>query len=52
MCAGECVSGALAWQDLYTIAQEVGFAQPRLVTAKVVDTSKFKDLLGQVKVTC
>ncbi|XP_008104775.2 arsenite methyltransferase isoform X2 [Anolis carolinensis] len=30
---GECLAGALWWQDLYNIAKEVGFQPPRLVTA-------------------
>uniref|UniRef100_A0A8D0BIM2 Arsenite methyltransferase n=1 Tax=Salvator merianae TaxID=96440 RepID=A0A8D0BIM2_SALMN len=30
---GECLGGALWWQDLYRIAEEVGFQPPRLVTS-------------------
>ena len=33
MCLGECISGALWWEDLYSIAKEVGFCCPMLVTA-------------------
>ena len=44
---GECLAGALHWEDLYRVVQQVGFSQPRLVGAKMVDVSKFKDILGQ-----
>lgn len=30
---GECLAGALYWKDLYSIAEEVGFSPPCLVTA-------------------
>ncbi|XP_058841247.1 arsenite methyltransferase [Acipenser ruthenus] len=30
---GECLGGALWWEDLVRLAQEVGFSPPRLVTA-------------------
>ncbi|XP_015275600.1 PREDICTED: arsenite methyltransferase [Gekko japonicus] len=30
---GECLGGALWWEDLYKIAEDVGFLPPRLVTA-------------------
>uniref|UniRef100_A0A6I8NG46 Arsenite methyltransferase n=1 Tax=Ornithorhynchus anatinus TaxID=9258 RepID=A0A6I8NG46_ORNAN len=30
---GECIGGALFWKDLFTIAQEIGFCPPRLVSA-------------------
>ncbi|XP_065828239.1 arsenite methyltransferase-like [Oscarella lobularis] len=30
---GECVSGAMVWSELVQYAQEVGFEEPRLVTA-------------------
>ncbi|KAM8924809.1 arsenite methyltransferase [Pelodytes ibericus] len=31
---GECISGALYWEDLFKIAEEIGFSAPRLVTAR------------------
>ncbi|KAK7091931.1 arsenite methyltransferase-like [Littorina saxatilis] len=43
---GECISGALQWEELYSTAKQVGFSQPRLVSGKMVDVSKFKDVLG------
>ncbi|NXC79357.1 AS3MT methyltransferase, partial [Cercotrichas coryphoeus] len=33
---GECLAGALYWRDLYSIAEEVGFSPPRLVTASPI----------------
>ncbi|XP_056350480.1 arsenite methyltransferase isoform X2 [Oenanthe melanoleuca] len=33
---GECLAGALYWRDLYSIAEEVGFSTPRLVTASPI----------------
>ncbi|NXO77522.1 AS3MT methyltransferase, partial [Sitta europaea] len=30
---GECLGGALYWEDLYSIAEEMGFSPPCLVTA-------------------
>ncbi|KFO86704.1 Arsenite methyltransferase, partial [Buceros rhinoceros silvestris] len=33
---GECLAGALYWKDLYSIAEEVGFSPPCLVTASPV----------------
>lgn len=44
---GECISGALWWEDLIRLAQEVGFCTPRLVTASVitVDNPELEKLL-------
>ncbi|POI21606.1 hypothetical protein CIB84_014647 [Bambusicola thoracicus] len=36
---GECLAGALFWRDLYSIAQEVGFSPPCLVTASPITVS-------------
>ncbi|XP_015488478.1 arsenite methyltransferase isoform X2 [Parus major] len=33
---GECLGGALYWKDLYSIAEEVGFSPPCLVTASPI----------------
>jgi len=33
---GECLSGALWWEDLLQLAEEVGFSPPRLVTATAI----------------
>uniref|UniRef100_A0AAY4EYL2 Arsenite methyltransferase n=1 Tax=Denticeps clupeoides TaxID=299321 RepID=A0AAY4EYL2_9TELE len=33
---GECLGGALWWEDLVCLAEEVGFSTPRLVTARVI----------------
>ncbi|NXR01785.1 AS3MT methyltransferase, partial [Sagittarius serpentarius] len=33
---GECLGGALYWRDLYSIAEEVGFRPPCLVTASPI----------------
>ena len=45
--AGECLAGALHWEDLHKEVQQMGFSQPRLVRAKMVDVSRFTDILGQ-----
>ncbi|XP_015722724.1 arsenite methyltransferase isoform X2 [Coturnix japonica] len=36
---GECLAGALFWRDLYSIAKEVGFSPPCLVTASPITIS-------------
>ncbi|XP_053712775.1 arsenite methyltransferase-like [Synchiropus splendidus] len=48
---GECLGGALWWQDLVRLAEEVGFAPPRMVTASVitVDNKELQDVLGDYK---
>ncbi|KAM4749962.1 arsenite methyltransferase [Anableps anableps] len=48
---GECLGGALWWKDLLQLADEVGFSQPRLVTASVVavDNKELQDILGDFK---
>lgn len=45
--SGECLAGALFWGDLYSIAEEVGFSPPRLVTASPI-TIGDKELEGVV----
>ncbi|XP_066047099.1 arsenite methyltransferase isoform X2 [Chamaea fasciata] len=42
---GECLAGALDWRDLYSIAEEVGFSPPCLVTASPITISN-KELEG------
>lgn len=34
---GECLSGALYWQDFMTLAKKVGFKDPRLVSDRVIN---------------
>ncbi|XP_040003295.1 arsenite methyltransferase isoform X2 [Xiphias gladius] len=48
---GECLGGALWWQDLLRLAEEVGFSPPRLVTANVITVGNkdLQDILGNFK---
>ncbi|XP_059904280.1 arsenite methyltransferase isoform X1 [Gadus macrocephalus] len=48
---GECISGALWWEDLLQLAGAVGFSAPRLVTAKpvTVDNSELQSILGDFR---
>ncbi|TRY92328.1 hypothetical protein DNTS_029285 [Danionella cerebrum] len=48
---GECISGALWWEDLIRLAEEVGFCKPRLVTASIitVENVELENLLGDYK---
>ncbi|XP_016362701.1 arsenite methyltransferase-like [Sinocyclocheilus anshuiensis] len=48
---GECLSGALWWEDLIRLAEEVGFCKPRLVTASIitVGNKELEKLLGNYK---
>ncbi|XP_056624076.1 arsenite methyltransferase [Triplophysa dalaica] len=48
---GECLSGALWWEDLIRLAEEVGFSKPRLVTAAIitVGNKELEKLLGDYK---
>lgn len=48
---GECIGGALWWEDLIQLAEEVGFSRPRLVTASIitVDNKELLDILGDFK---
>ena len=34
---GECISGALWWKDLVTLAKDLGFSTPRLVSSSVME---------------
>lgn len=47
--SGECLSGALWWEDLVRLAEEVGFCKPRLVTASVISVGnqELEKLLGK-----
>ncbi|XP_053548437.1 arsenite methyltransferase isoform X2 [Bombina bombina] len=48
---GECISGALWWEDLFSIAKEMGFTAPRLVTASyiTVNNKELEDAIGNYK---
>ncbi|KAM4703445.1 BLOC-1-related complex subunit 7 isoform 1-T1 [Rhinophrynus dorsalis] len=48
---GECLSGALYWDDLLRIAEEIGFSPPRLVTSKyiTVGNKKLEEAVGDYK---
>ncbi|XP_029909847.1 arsenite methyltransferase [Myripristis murdjan] len=48
---GECIGGALWWEDLLLLAEQVGFSPPRLVTASLitVDNKELQDILGEFK---
>ncbi|XP_030636261.1 arsenite methyltransferase [Chanos chanos] len=48
---GECLSGALWWEDLMQLAADVGFSPPRLVTASpvTVGNKELEKLLGDYK---
>lgn len=48
---GECIAGALWWEELYNLADEVGFSQPRLVSASPIDVQapELKQILGTSK---
>ncbi|KAK3607321.1 hypothetical protein CHS0354_018805 [Potamilus streckersoni] len=48
---GEGLSGALYWKELYSLAKEIGFSQPRLVMASpmLVDQEDFRQKLGGIK---
>ncbi|XP_028254053.1 arsenite methyltransferase [Parambassis ranga] len=48
---GECLGGALWWEDLLRLAEDVGFCPPRLVTASIVtvDNKELQDILGDFR---
>ncbi|XP_072280087.1 arsenite methyltransferase-like [Pyxicephalus adspersus] len=48
---GECISGALCWEELYQIAEEIGFSPPRLVTSSyiTVNNKDLEEILGDYK---
>ncbi|XP_060097734.1 arsenite methyltransferase isoform X1 [Heteronotia binoei] len=45
---GECLGGALWWEDLYKIAEDVGFLPPRLVTASriTINNKELESVVG------
>ena len=47
---GECLSGALYWNDFLTIARGVGFADPRLVESRrlAINDAEVKALIGHI----
>ena len=48
---GECLSGALYWNDFLNLAKKCGFTDPRLVTNKpiTVNNSKLQEKLGDIE---
>lgn len=48
-CLGECLGGALWWEDLYKIAEDVGFLPPRLVTTSriTINNKELESLVGE-----
>ncbi len=47
---GECLSGALYWNDFLTLAKEAGFADPRLVEDRVltIENPEIEAKLGEI----
>lgn len=48
---GECLSGALYWNDFLTVSKKVGFVDPRSVESKpiTVDNKELEGKLGNIK---
>ncbi len=48
---GECLSGALYWNDFLTIAKEAGFKDPRLVDSRplVIENKSIKEKISHIK---
>jgi ubiquinone/menaquinone biosynthesis C-methylase UbiE len=48
---GECLGGALYYRDFETIAKKVGFADPRIISRKLIniDNPKIKDMIGNIQ---
>ena len=48
---GECLGGALYWNDFHNISKQAGFADPRLVTDRPlsVDNALLQEKLGEAK---
>ena len=46
---GECISGALAWQELMELSCQVGFAPPILVDVApiAIEDPKLKEVVGK-----
>jgi hypothetical protein len=53
MLYGECLSGALYWNDFENLAKKVGFTEPRLVSSRAItiDNDELAKRLGGVKFT-
>lgn len=47
---GECISGALHWKEIFSLAKKIGFEMPRTVSAKVVEVEKpeLKEVVGKI----
>ncbi|WP_085298219.1 methyltransferase domain-containing protein [Cognaticolwellia mytili] len=50
---GECLSGALYWNDFENLAKTVGFVEPRLVNSRAItiDNEELTERLGNVRFT-
>ncbi|MGB0834688.1 MAG: methyltransferase domain-containing protein [Psychrobium sp.] len=50
---GECLSGALYWNDFENLAKAVGFAEPRLVSSRAItiDNDQLAQKLGDIRFT-
>ncbi|XP_041370644.1 arsenite methyltransferase-like isoform X2 [Gigantopelta aegis] len=48
---GECISGALFWKELFSLAKEVGFSTPRMVSVSPVPITQpeFKEVIGDAQ---
>jgi arsenite methyltransferase len=48
---GECISGALYIEDFVRIARQVGFTDPRVLSAAPIDVTDaaLKDAVGEAK---
>jgi hypothetical protein len=48
---GECLGGALYWNDFLTLAKQAGFLDPRLVTSRpiAVENAAMRTKLGQAQ---
>jgi ubiquinone/menaquinone biosynthesis C-methylase UbiE len=48
---GECLGGALYYRDFERITKKVGFADPRIVTRKLINipNPKIKDMIGNIQ---
>mmetsp|Transcript_49953 Transcript_49953/g.79037 ORF Transcript_49953/g.79037 Transcript_49953/m.79037 type:complete len:361 (-) Transcript_49953:88-1170(-) len=48
---GECISGALYWNDFHNLAKKCGFLDPRLVSDSTitVNNKKLEGMLGNIK---
>ena len=49
---GECISGALWWEELYQLAQDAGFSEPRLVRASpvTIGNPEVQKILGETDI--